>query len=96
MSTKVVNSGDFVRIRHNGNVGVGYVYDNGSIDEPWLAIGISWAKGGTSNTSVKDALDSGATFEHIIEASSTWERKHTPFVDEWGNTDWRDTGEMGK
>ena len=27
--------------------------------------------------------------------SNSWESGHKRFVDEWGNSDWRDTGEMG-
>jgi len=26
--------------------------------------------------------------------SNSWESGHKRFVDEWGNSDWRDTGEM--
>lgn len=91
---KDINSGDFLRIHFKGKTGVGYVYDNGDNETPWLVIGISWSDGGTSNSTIEDALEQGATFEKIIEAHSTWESKHTPFVDEWGNTDWRDVGEM--
>ena len=28
-------------------------------------------------------------------SSNSWESGHKRFVDEWGNSDWRDTGEMG-
>ena len=28
-------------------------------------------------------------------SSNSWVSGHKRFVDEWGNSDWRDTGEMG-
>jgi len=28
-------------------------------------------------------------------SSNSWKSGHKRFVDEWGNSDWRDTGEMG-
>jgi len=28
-------------------------------------------------------------------SSNSWGSGHKRFVDEWGNSDWRDTGEMG-
>ena len=92
-----MNAGDLVKVTYKGDTGVGYIYNNNSVEEPWLAIGISWAKGGTSNTSLKDALESGAEIENfkIVSTDAYQPSTHKPFVDEWGNTDWRDTGEMG-
>jgi hypothetical protein len=67
-----LQSGNLVKVLHNEKEGIGYVYDNGDTENPYLIIGISWKNGGTSNTSLKDAIDSGATFQ-VVELKRTFE-----------------------
>ncbi len=61
-----LQTGDLVKIEHIGKEGIGYIYDNGSDDEPWLALGISWKDGGSSNTSLKAAIEAGAIFTKVV------------------------------
>ena len=91
-----MNTGDLVKVLHKGETGIGYIYDNGNETEVFLCIGISWAKGGTSTTSLKDAIDSGAEFTNcaLLPLVDSYCIPHKKFVDDRGNTDWRDTGEM--
>ena len=67
-----LQSGNLVKVLHNEKEGIGYVYDNGDTENPYLIIGISWKDGGTSDTSLKDAIDSGATFQ-VVELKRTFE-----------------------
>ena len=62
-----LKSGNLVKVLHGDKEGIGYVYDNGATEEKEIVlnIGISWKDGGSSNTSLKDAIDSGATFELV-------------------------------
>lgn len=57
-----LQSGDLVTLTHKDKEGIGYIYDNGDTENPHLIIGISWKDGGTSNSSVHEALADGVVF----------------------------------
>jgi len=60
-----LQSGDLVTVTHKEKEGIGYVYDNGDTENPYLIIGISWKDGGTSNSSIFEANADGVKFKKV-------------------------------
>ena len=71
-----LQQGNLVKVLHNGKEGIGYIYDNEAPNEEdiVLQIGISWKDGGTSNSSVPDAIKEGAIFQ-IVQLKRTFEEE---------------------
>jgi hypothetical protein len=71
-----LQSGNLVKVLHNGKEGIGYIYDNGAIEESEkvLHIGVSWKEGGVANLKLQDAIDSGAEIQ-IVRLERTFEEK---------------------
>lgn len=69
-----LQQGNLVKVLHNGKEGIGYIYDNEAPDEKdiVLQIGISWKDGGTSNSSVPEAIKEGVEFQ-VVELKRTFE-----------------------
>ena len=67
-----LQSGNLVKVLHNEKEGIGYIYDNGDTENPYLIIGISWKDGGTSNSSVPEAIKEGVEFQ-VVELKRTFE-----------------------
>ena len=75
-----LQSGDLVKLAHNGKEGIGYIYDNGDTENPHLIIGISWKDGGTSNTTIFEAEADGVVFTKV-ELKKTFEQELFEAVD---------------
>jgi hypothetical protein len=60
-----LQSGDLVILSHKEKEGIGYIYDNGDTENPHLIIGISWKDGGTSNTTIFEAIADGVKFKKV-------------------------------
>jgi hypothetical protein len=69
-----LQQGNLVKVLHNGKEGIGYIYDNDAPEEKdiVLQIGISWKDGGTSNSSVPEAIKEGVIFQ-VVELKRTFE-----------------------
>jgi hypothetical protein len=63
IDVKDLQSGDLVKVFLNRQEGIGYIYENFRYhinSRKW--IGISWKDGGVADVSIKNAIESGATF----------------------------------
>lgn len=75
-----LKTGDLVTLTHKEKEGIGYIYDNGDTENPHLIIGISWKDGGTSNTTIFEAIADGVVFTKV-ELKRTFEQELFEAVD---------------